>query len=65
MKFKVTQTSKYNWGGATLDVDSLDALLDWVKNTGTEVILTKATDGYGEPSNAFDWEIEIYDTYRE
>lgn len=58
MKFKVSKTSDWQWKDE-VSLGSLKALLEFVEASGGEVIIHKASSGDKE------WELEIYDDYRE
>ena len=59
MKFIVKHTWPTSKGETTIDLDSLEDLLDFALETNEDIIILNHN---GEDGH---WELEIYDNYRE
>ena len=71
MKFFVTRSSKWRKDGEVREYDNLDECIETLLNTEDfgsfepELIISRPDDFYPEKSKECDYEIEIYDTWRE
>lgn len=65
MKFNITKTSDYGTVIEVKEFNKIEELLKWVKNTGSEIIIKKIDHKWVKKHKTPQWELEIYDDYRE